>query len=135
MGAQRIYSNTQAIGRGVVKMYSKVVLGSSGAISSQTSAKKSGMVVTKTGSKTGRYTVVLDRAYPELLNCSVMIQGTDDAALTDAKGAIPRIRNVTVSTDGTFYIQFIKNTDSSDAEVQDSATLYIEVTVRDAVIN
>lgn len=93
-----------------------------------TSVADAGFLLTKTAGKTGRYTVQVWEGYKRLRSCVVTLTGTDDAALTDAKGANYRLRAIDIglnNKDGTFEIQFIKNTDSSDAEVQDGAIIKI----------
>lgn len=54
---------------GLVKLYSKVVIGASGAVSSQTAAGASGFTVAQ--STTGRYTVTTDHQYQDLVHFSI----------------------------------------------------------------
>jgi len=113
-----------------------VTLGSSGAVSSQTAQAKSGLKVTKTASKTGRYTVQLKAAddstmdYYELLYAHAVVVGADDTAYTDAKGSLCLIRDIDVgegAKDGTFEIQLVDPTDHADAEAIDNAKILIHV--------
>jgi len=119
---------------GVIKLYGQVTLGNSGAISSSSC---DGFTIAKTASKTGRYTVTLGQNYNKLLGCSVQIIGPDDAAFTDAKGVDPKLRDNDVgggANDGTFEIQFVDADSGADAEVQDSAVLLIEITLKNSSV-
>jgi len=107
-------------------VHSTVILGASGAISSQTGAKKSGFVVAKTAAKVGRYTVTLvGGTRAEINNALVTILGTTDAAFTDASGIIAAVRNNNIASAGTIEIQMVRNTTLADTEVQDNLTLLI----------
>ncbi len=119
---------------GVVKLFGQVVLSTSGTISTTSC---DGFAVAKTGSETGRYTVTLGQNYNKLLGCSVQIVGADDAAFTDAKGVDPKLRDIDVGTganDGTFEIQLVDADSGADAEAQDSATLLIEITLKNSSV-
>lgn len=134
--AQRSYQPLLgSVQRGVVPLFSRVVLGSSGAVSSQDGAKLAGFTVTKTASKTGRYTITLDKNYARLLWADVRIIAADDTAYTTAKGADVLIRDDDVGRgagDGTFELQFCRSDTEADAEVEDSRDLLFMVVVRDA---
>lgn len=114
----------------VDRLYSTLALGSSGAISSQTEFKKSGMLFTLTGSEAGRYTVNVWQGYKSVLAVGALIVGPDDNAMTDAKGIISLVRDLDVgggANDGTFEVQFVQNTDLADDDIQDNATVKIWV--------
>jgi hypothetical protein len=141
MGRQRVFQGTpQTLERGVVNLYGRFTTTTSGTLSTTaiTAARHAGFTLTKTSAKTGRYTVTLDKNYKELLWVDANLVGPDDSAFTDAKGQGVGIRNIDVSdgttNDGTFEIQFRKNTDSSDAEVEDGAIILIHIVVRDAAV-
>lgn len=114
---------------GVVKLYGKIVTTTSGTIGSQ-SCK--GFSVAKTATKTGRYTVTLEDQYMALLAVGVNIEGTADAAYTGAKGLINFLRNVDVTAaTPVFDIQFATTT-FADAELEDAAEVYIEITLKNS---
>jgi hypothetical protein len=116
---------------GVVKLYGVVTTSTSGTIASQ-SCK--GFSVAKTPGKSGRYTVTLADYYSALLHCGVVLEGSSDAAYTSAKGLTHILRNVSVSSSGkTFDIQF-NDPDGSpaDAEIENSAKFYIEITLKNS---
>lgn len=113
---------------GVVKLYGKVVTTTSGTIGS-TSCK--GFAVTKTGSETGRYTVTLEDKYMELLACSVIVEGAADSAYTTANGLNSFLRGVAVgAATPLFYVQFNRTDTAADAELEDAAEFYIEITLK-----
>lgn len=112
---------------GIVKLWGKVTTSTSGTIAS-TSCK--GFAVTKTGSETGRYTVTLTDRYSSFKHCSVVVQGAADAAYTTGKGLVSFIRGVDM-TNKVFYIQFVDADGSpADAELEDSAIFYLEITLK-----
>lgn len=115
--------------RGVVHLYSRVVLGTSGAIASQTDVRQSGMTLVKTATKTGRYTVTLQEPAQALLWADAKVIGADDTAYTTAKGLDVLIRDDDVTSDKTFKIQFARTDTAADAEVENSRVLLVHVTV------
>lgn len=113
---------------GIIKLFGKVVTSTSGTIASQ-SCK--GFSVAKTGSETGRYTVTLDDKYQELMGCSVAVEGTADAAYTTANGLNWFLRGVAVdASTPLFYIQFNRTDTAADAEVEDAAEFYVEMSLK-----
>lgn len=135
---QRIYQPLFGSTRkGIVLLFGKVVLGASGAISSQTGAKLAGFTVEKTATKTGRYTLTLDKNYNELLYGHVTVVGADDAAYTTAAGIDCIIRDVDTgggAGDGTFELQLTRSDTSADAEAINSAELRIFIAVCDSSV-
>ena len=124
-----------SVARGLVFLNSRVVLGTSGAITSQDSSKDSGFTVTKTGSEVGRYTIALDKNYNRVCSVDAIVIGQDDAAYTAGKGLIALLRDDDTGRgagDGTIEIQFVDPATSADAEVENSANLLISILVRDA---
>lgn len=116
---------------GVVKLYGSFVTSTSGTVASS-SCK--GFTIAKTGSETGRYTVTLSDTYKALLAVNVAIVGATDAAYTSAKGLTWILRNVSVAdSTPTFQIQF-NDPDGSpaDAELEDSTSVYIEITLKNS---
>lgn len=129
MAVQRnFYQECQSLRRGRVTLFGKVVLGAGGAISTNVDRRSAGFTVTKTATKTGRYTLTFDDVGYHFLGMSVNIVGPDDAAMTDAKGVfLGVVRDDDLATDGTIEFQMQDADSMADAEVQDSATLYIVV--------
>lgn len=113
---------------GVVKLYGKVVTSTSGTISS---AACKGFAVTKTSAETGRYTVTLEDKYMALLGASVTVVGPADSAYTTAKGLNSFLRGVAVdASTPLLYIQFNRTDTAADAELEDAAEFYIELTLK-----
>jgi hypothetical protein len=122
---------------GVVHLYGKVTTTTSGTIDTTSC---DGFAVTKTATKTGRYTVQLGSAaapntVAELLMVNVRIKGADDTAYTDAKGISVIIRDDDVATDGTFEIQFLRNTTNADTEIVDAMSFFIEIVVKNSTVS
>jgi len=114
----------------VACLYGQVVLGSTGAISSQTS---DGFSVAKTGGEVGRYTVTLNDVYNKLLGVSCNVVGATDAAYTTANGVFSGLlRNNAVATAKTFDIQMQRTDTGADAEVEDNLTLLICISVKNS---
>jgi len=96
---------------------------------------KYGLKLTKTATKTGRYTVQLvdhlgnAQDSVALLNVVVSLTIADDAAATDAKGVwLGMWRDNDIgggARDGTFEIQFQDADTEADAEVQDGAIINV----------
>ena len=129
--ANRLLKSLNTLEAGVVKLYGKVVTTTSGTVGS-TSCK--GFSVAKTGSETGRYTVTLSDSYQGFLGCQVTLVGAADAAYTSAKGLVAFVRNVSVAdSTPTFQIQFCDPDGSAaDAEVEDAAEFYLEITLKNS---
>lgn len=115
---------------GVVSLYGTVTTSTSGAISS--SSVTYGSIV-KTATKTGRYTVTLADSYVGFLDANVIVESSSDAAYGTAKGVIPVLRNVavTTSTGGTLNIQFIDKA-LADAELPDGAKFYFRIDLKNS---
>lgn len=130
--ANRLFKGDfKTLEQGIVKLFGTVTLGSSGAIASS-SCK--GFSVAKTSAETGRYTVTLSDTYTELYTVMVNITTSADTAYTSAKGLVALLRNVSVNdSTPTFDIQFVDADGSAaDAEVEDSAVLRIEITLKNS---
>ncbi len=117
--------------QGVVKLYGSMTTTTSGTVGAQTGK---GFTITKTATKTGRYTVTLDDKYTALLACQVSITGTTDAAMTSAKGLASFLRNVNVGAAAPYFqIQFCDPDGSpADAELEDAAVIRVEVTLKNS---
>ena len=114
-----------------VKLFGSVVIGSTGAISSQSNL---GFSVAKTATETGRYTVTLEDSYNALLNCSVISLVATDAAVGATNGFIPVLRNVSVAdSTPTFDIQFT-DAAGADADPASGYQFYIEITLRNSSV-
>lgn len=131
--ANRLFKQFQmSLEAGVVKLYGSVTTSTSGTIASSTGK---GLTITKTAAETGRYTVALADPYVALLNVSVVVQGSADAAYTSAKGlqAFIRAADVTSLTAPLFYVQFCAEDGSpADAELEDGAKFFLEVTLKNS---
>ena len=71
-----------------------VVLGASGAISSQSC---DGFTVVQTATETGRYTATLGKKYNTVEYAHAVIEGAADAVPIQAKGQVVMLRNVSAS--------------------------------------
>lgn len=133
---QRSYSPILGgVHRGLVCLFNRVVLGASGAVSSQDSARDAGFVVAKTATKVGRYTLTFDKNYNRVEFIDARVIGADDAAYTTAKGIDFFLRDDDVGRgagDGTIEIQFTRTDTEADAEIEDSREILIMAWVRDA---
>lgn len=114
---------------GVVKLYGTFTTTTSGTIGSS-SCK--GFSVAKTATETGRYTVTLGDKWNGLLGVNVAIEGAADAAYTASQGLCSLLRNVDVSSAKTLDIQFADPATSADAELEDGAKVYIEITLKNS---
>jgi hypothetical protein len=130
--ANRLFKQFQGtLEAGVIKLYGSVTTSTSGTVSSSTGK---GLTITKTSAETGRYTVTLDDKYTSLLAVSVTVQGAADAAYGTGKGLVSFVRGVDVAgTTPLFYIQFCDADGSpADAELEDGAKFYLEVTLKNS---
>ena len=133
--ANRYYNQFQGtLEPRVVKLFGKVVTSTSGTISS---SNGKGLTITKTAAETGRYTVTLADRYNVLLAASVAVVGAADAAYTTAKGLVWFLRGVDVSgTTPVLYIQFCDADGSpADAELEDGAQFYLELTLKNSSLS
>jgi len=127
-----------SVKKGVIKLFGKFLTTTSGTLDTTaanfTSLKKAGFTLTKVAG-TGRYGVQLGLSatnpdkYQGLLAVHAVPNGATTAAYTTAKGMHAFPRNVAVSTTGYFEIQFARTDTMADAEVEDGATIYIEITL------
>ena len=118
--------------KGVVKLFATIVTSTSGAISSTTAT---GLTVAKVAAEAGRYRVTLDDKYTRLLAAQAIVTGAADAAYTTAKGAYAIVRNVAVSSaTPVLDIQFVRTDTAADAEVEDGATIYVELTLKNSSV-
>jgi hypothetical protein len=116
---------------GVILLFGKVPLGSTGALATTYSAgtMTPGVTVTKTGSKTGRYTLTLAGTVKQLLFAQAVVVGADDAAYTDGNGCNAILRDDDLASDGTIELQLVHPDTSADAEAIDNATVYYMLAV------
>lgn len=133
--ANRGFDTVGTVKKGVVKLYGAFPTTTSGTLATSgfTSARKAGFTLAKTAAKTGRYDVALQDKYIGLLNVDAKPNGAADAAYTTAKGVKCIPRNVAVAgsatANGTLQIQMVRTDTGADAEVEDGATLYVEITL------
>lgn len=100
-----------------------------------------GLKITKTATKTGRYTLQLidhlgaAQDAVRFIGVQVNILGPDDAAMTDAKGIWQGvIRDIDIGAgakDGTVEIQFQDADSGADQELQDGASIYVVLAISD----
>ncbi len=117
----------------VIQFTGSVKTGATGAISTSDTPF---FTVTKVAATTGRYLVTLidSRGGAVTANKIVSMDATVEttavsAAYTAAKAIDAVIRNNTISTTGTFQVQFIQTT-NADAEVEDNATFHLDFSVK-----
>lgn len=130
MASRNLFRDQGSLTQGIVKLYGRVVLGATGAISTTTPAQADGFAIIKTAAEAGRYSVTLNDPYRAVVGVSCIIVGAADAAYTTANGLWNGlIRNKAVSTTRTFDIQFQRTDTGADAEIEDNLTFYIEITL------
>jgi hypothetical protein len=119
--------------KGVVKLYCSIVTSTSGTISS---SDMLGGSVTKVAAEAGRYRIALSDSYQRLLAVSVMVEGASDTAYTTAKGIYAIVRNVDVDSSSAplLDIQLVRSDTAADAEVIDSANIFIEITLSNSSV-
>ena len=134
MATRQFRRDIAACTAGVVIASLKVVTSTSGTISTS-SGDTSYLTIAKTAAEAGRYTVTLVDYYNQFLGCSVIVEGAADAAYADTKGLIPFVRNVAItSTSKTFDIQFAYGADNTDAELDDAASFYVTVMLKNSTV-
>ena len=127
MANRNFKPGAMAIEKGLVALYGKVVTSTSGTISSSDCR---GFSIAKTGSETGRYTITLEDSYNALRMVNVLVEGAADTAYTNAKGLGYIVRGVDVASK-VLYIQFVNAAQpQADAELEDAAEFYIEITLK-----
>lgn len=110
-----------------VEVEHTIVTSTSGAISSQTSAKYSDMTAALHGSTAGLYTLTLGRSYTELLGFSLTIKGANTTYGNTAgrEYFLLPSTDVTSQSAPNIAVQFIRNSDSAVAQVENGATIII----------
>lgn len=90
----------------------------------------------KVGSEAGRYRITLAGSYQRLLAANVVVSGAADAAYTTAKGVQAIVRNVNVSNASApvLDIQLIRTDTAADAEVEDGASIFVELTLSNSSV-
>jgi len=107
-----------------------VVLGASGAISSQSC---DGFTVAKTATKTGRYTATIGKKYNTIEFASCVQELSADTAAVSGKGVVMATRNVSASGKSVDFQATITPTSGAagaDAEPADSVTLRIMIVAK-----
>ena len=132
MANRRFQQFQGTLENGVVKLFATVTTSTSGAIASLSS---SGLTITKTGSETGRYTVTLSDKYTNLLSAHAIVQGGADGNYTSTKGSYAIVRGVDVSAaTPLLYVQFVRTDNAHDAELEDGAKFYLELTLKNSSV-
>ena len=111
--------------KGVVKFFVQVNLGSSGAVSSVSGVG----VASVTRTAAGRYVVVMTDTFYAGLNCDVRIERASTSAYGAGKATTFQLIGFTGNT-GTFTIQGLNNV--TDADADDSAVLWLEITYKNS---
>lgn len=117
---------------GVILLFGKVPLGTSGALATTYSAgtMTPGVTVTKTGGgKTARYTLTLAGTVKQVLFAQAIVVGADDTAYTTANGIQAILRDDDLASDGTIELQFVRTDTGADAEIEDNRTFYYMLAV------
>jgi hypothetical protein len=125
-----ILHTTESPGKRKEILTGVVVLGASGAISSQVCE---GFTVVKTATETGRYTVTLGKKYSTVEYAHGVIEGAADAVPIAAKGQVVMLRNVSASSK-TLNLQILTPSLAGgaavDIEAEDSTTLRILIVAK-----
>lgn len=130
--ANRLYKSSHVLEAGVVKLFGNFTTSTSGTVASS-SCK--GFSIAKTAAETGRYTVTLADTYYAFLGCAVTIVSSADTAYTNAKGLASVVRNISINdSTPTFNIQFSDPESGADAELEDSAVVYLEITLKNSSV-
>jgi hypothetical protein len=124
----RLYGVNQ---QGIVALFGKIVTGTSGAVSSYDFP---GVTVTKTATKTGRYTLALPRKSVEFLGGIATLIADDDSAITTASGANWAFRDDDIASDGTIELQWVRSDTAADAEVTNDSTFYVLIFIKDSSV-
>lgn len=117
-----------------VMLRNEFTIGASGAVSSQSSYKDSGIVVSKSASETGRYTLSINRGYGTLQGKGYSLTVADDAALTVADGNWCTFRDNDIAVgakDGTIELQCHRTDTGADANPTSGTKIevWLEVSV------
>lgn len=109
----------------------RVALGAAGVLAATGNdlAARTGIVVTKTAAKTGRYTIRManGRKFRQFRGGWVSIVGLDDATWgANTTGARYFWRDDDTAVDGTIELQFVRNTDNADAELPDNYSFVLD---------
>lgn len=126
MANRNFYPMGGSLSREIKKLYGKITIGSTGAI---TATDALGFSVAKTSGETGRYTVTLADKYTAFRGCNITIEGAADAALTVLYGAV---RNVAVSTTKTFDVQFVGAV-ATDTNPASGTVIHFEIVLQNGV--
>lgn len=131
--ASRMFQQFQGtLEKGVIKLYATITTSTSGTISSTLAT---GLTVAKVGSEAGRYRITLDDKYTRLLSVHAIVSGAADTAYTTAKGLNALVRNVAVSAaTPIFDLQMVRTDTGADAEVEDGAVIYVEITLKNSSV-
>lgn len=128
--ANRTLKQPYTLEAGVVSLYGYIILGASGAISAQ---KCKGFKVTKTATKTGRYTIELEDKYNGLLGVKATFEGAADATYGTG-GVIGFVRAPAVSaTPPLLYFQVASAVAAPvDVEAPSGTKIYFALTLKNS---
>jgi len=116
----------------ILKFNHRLVLGASGAISSQDPASDTGVVVSKVAATAGRYLITFSngRKFRQFRGGTVSTLGPASAAYgANTTGLDYFWRNDLLSSAGTVQVQF-SQTSYADAEVPDNLTFILDLKVK-----
>ena len=132
MANRRFNQFSGALEKGVVKLFATITTTTSGTIGSTNAV---GLTVAKVAAEAGRYRITLQDQYTRLLSVNAIVSGAADAAYTTAKGLNTLVRNVDVAAATPILdIQFARTDTGADAEVEDSAVIYVEITLKNSSV-
>lgn len=115
---------------GVVDLFCKIVVGSSGAVTSGTGM---GIASVTKESSAGQYTILLSDTYNSLLWAGITLLDDSDSAATTV-GIGTRLQAETVSSTKTVVVQTYALDDGADANPADGAILYVKITLRNSSV-
>lgn len=116
-----------------VMLRTELLIGASGAITSQTAYKDSGIIAVKTDSETGRYTLSINRGYGTIERKGYSLTVGDDAALTTAAGNWCTFRDNDIGVgakDGTIELQCHRTDTGADANPTDGTKIEVWLEVQ-----
>jgi hypothetical protein len=134
MGQRMKFPLAGAFGREWSIATAEMVIGASGAITSQTGARNAGFTLTKTATA-GLYTATFDEKVGDvrLLNACIIGHTSNDPAVANTTGGSGEtfLRNKNVAA-GTMQVQFTRNDTSANADITNGLTAQVTFLVQGA---
>lgn len=116
------FPGAKSLRRETVKLYGRLNLGSTGAITTQTKQRFSGFKAARTGA--GVYTLTLSSKYSELLGLGVTVIGAN-ATYTAAAGREVFVTSDLTTTTAVITIKFLRTDTGAVAEIEDNAKVLV----------